>query len=573
MRRIDPLFKDTLAGKTWRALPFFMNALSLGGPLLTAFQPAYGSTAWFSVCSSLLVAPIYALFILHLGLAFLLNRRFSNYLAASGLDLLLFCPLFFFSSHIAHPANILCIRQALVLLYDYLEQGTLSHLTLAISEKPARLICISFLGVIFLGSFLLVLPIALAPNQQASFLTALFTATSAVCVTGLNVIDPGTYFSIFGQMVVLLLIQIGGLGIMTLSAAVSMLLGKRSAMSQQSVMQNVLDQTDLAGLKNLLRDIIFWTFVTEAVGALVLAVRFSQLLAMPLAKAVYYGAFHSVSAFCNAGFALFPDSMMGFAEDGIVNITVIGLIVSGGIGFSVMGVLRAYVTGKYGNKSLDNHTFLVLYTSVALIILGAVSILILESSGLAFQHLTFKGKIYASLFQSVTARTAGFNTVDTSALAVPTAFILIMLMFIGASPGSTGGGIKTTTFAIMVLTLVSQIRGESEVNLRERTVPMDLVLKAFLIAAISGCLIAVYTLLLLITEGKPLTSLLFEVVSAFATVGLSLNFTSQLTTWGRIIIITLMFIGRVGPLTLALSFHNPPRRGDVRYPAMRIMVG
>ncbi|HNV72338.1 MAG TPA: potassium transporter TrkG, partial [Candidatus Ozemobacteraceae bacterium] len=169
--------------------------------------------------------------------------------------------------------------------------------------------------------------------------------------------------------------------------------------------------------------------------------------------------------------------------------------------------------------------------------------------------------------------TAGFNTVDMGLLSTPTIFIMIVLMFIGASPGSTGGGIKTTTFAIMVLTLISQIRGESEVNLRERNVPLDIVLKAFLIAAISGGLIALYTLLLLITEAKSLSSLLFEVVSAFATVGLSLNFTPQLTSWGRVIIISLMFIGRVGPLTLALSFHHPPRRGDVRYPATRIMVG
>ncbi|MFZ2961501.1 MAG: TrkH family potassium uptake protein [Candidatus Ozemobacteraceae bacterium] len=550
-----------------------LNVVAFFGLFLVLFEPSLGGNYWFQWAIAVTTEPIYGIFLLHLCLAFLLAPSIYSFLQGNLLDLLFFVPLFTISFGGVHPAHIFLVRQFVYYFNCYLEESTFSHLANAISERPARLISFSFLGVILTGAFLLVLPVSIAQGQQPSLLTALFTSTSAVCVTGLNVVDPGSYFSRFGQIVVMGLIQIGGLGIMTLSAGVMMLVGKRMAITQRTVMQNVLDQTDLASLRNMLWQILKWTFIIESIGAIFLSWRFCVSNSQySLSYGIYLGVFHAVSAFCNAGFTLFPDNLMSFSGDFAVNMTVMSLIVCGGLGFSVLSAMNGYFLGNRRGPA-DVHTRLVLITTVFLIFAGAFGIFLLEAGNSTWAHLTLGEKVMAAFFQSVTTRTAGFNTVDMGVLKESTLFFMIILMFIGASPASTGGGIKTTTFAIMVLTLISQMQGKPQVVIFGRTITGEIIVKAFLITAISASLVGVFSFLLLLTENQPLSKLMFEVTSAFGTVGLSANLTPLLGSLSRILIIILMYIGRIGPLTLALSFMNPPARGDIQYPAARVLVG
>jgi len=556
----------------FRAARRLMNAFAFLGLLFLALDPDLHTKGWYNTAKALLALPVNAIFLLHLGLGLLRSRSVFSFFRDFPLDLIFFLPLFTMTFGGVHPTHILVVRQFIHYFNRYLEQSTLSNLAQSISERPARLIAMSFAGVILSGAFLLVLPVSVSPDFTPSFLTALFTSTSAVCVTGLNVIDPGTYFTLFGQIVVLCLIQIGGLGIMTMSAGVAMIVGKRIGISQRSVMQNVLDQSDLAGLRNILRDIIRWTLIVEAAGALILGFRFHAILACTPRRAAYLGVFHAVSAFCNAGFALFPDNLMSYAWDPIVNFTVMGLIVAGGLGFAVLGVLNAWLMGNRRGPA-DVHTRVVVIMTLLLILIGTVIIYFLEFAAPSMQTLNGPEKLMAALFQSVTTRTAGFNTIDIGAMRSSSLFFMVILMFIGASPASTGGGIKTTTLAVMLLALDSQMKGETEVTVYERSIPADIVLKSFLITAISATLVAFYTFFLTLTEDQDLVRLLFETASAFGTVGLSANLTPSLSSIGRLLIISLMFIGRIGPLTLALSVRAPVKRGDVRYPTTRILVG
>lgn len=572
MTDIPPPPQASLMERLFKVAIRAMNGIAALGLLMVLLEPEWGSHPTFLAVAQVSVAPIFAIFLLHLALALILAPSIIGFFQSNSIDLVFFIPLFSITFGGVHPAHILLVRQFIFYFHRYLQLNTLSHLATAISERPARLISFSFLGVILSGAFLLVLPVSVATGQKASLLTALFTATSAVCVTGLNVIDPGTYFSLFGQVVVLALIQIGGLGIMTLSAGVALLVGKKMAITQRTVMQNVLDATDLSSLRTVLHDIFTWTFIIEAGGALILTFRFSTLVECDFQHAMWLGFFHSISAFCNAGFALFPDSLMSFAHDPIVNITIMSLIVTGGLGFSVMGAINAFLLGNRRGPP-DIHTRLVLITTALLLVFGTVGIYFLEMQNPSWSQMDVGEKIMAAAFQSVTTRTAGFNTVDMNNLKASTMFLMIILMFIGASPASTGGGIKTTTLAIMALTLDSQMRGESDVVVYRRTIPMDVVVKAFLITAISAVLVAVFTFLLLLLEDAAPIRLLFEVISAFATVGLSANITPSLGSLSQLLIIVLMFIGRVGPLTLALSFRVIPHRGQVTYPSGRVMVG
>jgi len=549
-----------------------MNSFAVLGLLLLAFDPNWGSVPWYNTCKALLVLPINAAFIIHLGLGYLRSKSLYSFFRDFPLDLIFFLPLFTMTFGGVHPAHILVVRQFVHYFNRYLEQGTLTNLAQSISERPARLIAMSFAGVILTGSFLLVLPVSVSPDFKPSFLTALFTSTSAVCVTGLNVVDPGAYFTHFGQIVVLCLIQIGGLGIMTMSAGVALLVGKRMGISERSIMQNVLDQSDLAGLRGVLQDIIRWTLIIEASGALILGFRFYTILGCTPAYATYLGIFHAISAFCNAGFTLFSDNLMSFAWDPIINFTVMGLIVAGGLGFAVLGIINSWLIGNRRGPA-DVHTRLVVLTTLVLIVTGTGIIYFLEFSAPSMQFLNGPEKLMAAMFQSVTTRTAGFNTIDIGAMRTSSLFLMVILMFIGASPASTGGGIKTTTLAVMFLALDSQMKGKNEVSVFERIIPADVVLKSFLITAISASLVAFYTFLLTLTEDQSLISLLFETASAFGTVGLSANLTPNLSSLGKLLIISLMYIGRIGPLTLALSVRAPAKRGNVRYPSTRILVG
>ncbi len=422
---------------------------------------------------------------------------------------------------------------------------------------PARILMASFAGLILLGTFLLMLPLA-AQGEPVGFVDALFTATSATCVTGLAVVDTGKTFSLFGQSVILLLIQLGGLGLMTFSSFFMYLLGGgRLSLSGRDILQETISQGPVQNLKALLKTVFLATFVIEITGALLLTLSF--LREMPLTSAFYYGVFHAVSAFCNAGFALYTDNLESFKGDVLINLTITSLIILGGLGFVVIFEINR----KRHNPlhSLSLHARLVLRMTAGLIIAGAVGIFLLEFNN-TIEDLTWGEKILSCYFQSVTARTAGFNTLSIGALTDATLLLLITLMFIGASPGSCGGGIKTTTGAVLLAFIRARFRNEENVHLLHRRIPSEVLARAISVVFFSAVLIIVFTFLLLLSEAASVShqqsrgiflELFFEVTSAFGTVGLSTGITPSLTPMSKLLITLVMFIGRLGPLTVAIA--------------------
>ncbi len=421
---------------------------------------------------------------------------------------------------------------------------------------PARVLLLSFAGIIILGTLLLLLPQA-TTGEGISFVDALFTATSATCVTGLVVVDTGTAFTGFGQLIILAMIQIGGLGIMTFSTFFMYLFGSRLSLNSRGILQETFSQQPMQHIRGLLKTIFLATIAIEGIGALLLTIRF--LFDMPLAESLYFGIFHAISAFCNAGFSLFPDSIVSYKADIVVNFTLFALIILGGLGFIVIFELHRHRPLKFNKLSL--HSRLVLLMTGILIIGGTVLFFVLEFDN-SLKPLSWDAKILTAIFQSITTRTAGFNSLDISTLTNPTLFVMIVLMIIGASPGSCGGGIKTTTFAINLAFIKSRFHNLSDVNIFYRRMPSHIVSKTISITFFTLFLIILGTMFLLFTELAEVShqasrgmflELLFEVVSAFATVGLSTGVTSHLSPIGRIVIILLMFIGRLGPLTVAVA--------------------
>ena len=416
------------------------------------------------------------------------------------------------------------------------------------------------------------LPVMLAPGERLSFLDALFTATSAVCVTGLIVVDTGSHFSRWGQALIMILFQLGGLGILSVGVVLALATGRRIGFSERLRLQAQINALQPGGVLKLLRFLLTTVFVTEAVGALLLYARLRETEGP--GSGAFYALFHSVSAFNNAGFALYSDSLVGFVADPLVSLTICGLILVGSLGFFVI----ADLTGRLGNRErvqLSLHTKLVLVSSAALLVLGFVGVLVLEYNNPAtLEPLGLGSKLLASLFQAVTPRTAGFNTLDYAAFGMPTVLLTVLLMFIGANPGSTGGGIKTVTAFVLLGSAWSLIRGEGELDLFGRRIVANTVLRAFVLALGAGLVVAVALFLLTISEPNlSLRDLIFEAVSAFATVGLSLGITAQLSAVGKSIIITLMFLGRVGLLTAALALVSERAGGTLRYPAEDVIVG
>lgn len=448
-------------------------------------------------------------------------------------------------------------------------------MTLKISNlfTPARVLVLGFSLLILIGALLLTLPEATRDGQGLSFLNAMFTATSAVCVTGLVVVDTGTTFTTFGQLVVLALIQVGGLGFMTFATLIAIMLGKRVTFKERLVLQEALNQVSPAGVVRLARYVLLFTFVFEAMGALILSFRWSFDLGWE--RALYYGIFHAVSAFNNAGFDLFGNfmSLTGYSGDMTVNVTIMLLIITGGLGFTVLADLYSH---KREHKKFSLHTKLVLEATAILIGLGAVFILAIEfSNPKTLGALPLPVKVLASFFQSVTTRTAGFNTLNLPDLRDTTLIFMIALMFIGASPGSTGGGVKTTTFISVVLSVLSTFKGEEQISVKGRTLPREVVKKAVAIITMATLLIFVVVSLLTLTEKADFLTLLFEVTSAFGTVGLSLGVTPHLTIIGKIAIMLTMFTGRVGPLTVgfALSRKIQGAQVSMKYPEEKIIIG
>ncbi|MFZ3130743.1 MAG: TrkH family potassium uptake protein [Desulfosporosinus sp.] len=442
--------------------------------------------------------------------------------------------------------------------------------TLGKMMTPSRVLVLGFAAVILFGALLLTLPQATLDGLGLPFLNAAFTATSAVCVTGLVVVDTATTFTFFGQLVILLLIQVGGLGFMTFATLFAMILGKRITFKERLLLQEALNQVSVEGIVRLTKSVLQISFAIEAIGALILTLRWHSDFGW--SKALYYGIFHSVSAFNNAGFDLLGNfsSLTAFVGDPVINITMMLLIICGGLGFIVLADLLAHP------KKFRLHTKLVLQVTGVLILFGAVVIFLMEfTNPKTLGPLPLGTKVLAAFFQSVSSRTAGFNTIDLAGMYDPTLLSIIMLMFIGASPGGTGGGIKTTTFISIVLSVLSTYRSEPHIVLEGRTIPKDVIQKAWAIASSAAILIFLMISILSFTEKVDLLTVFFEVTSAFGTVGLSLGLMPTLSNVGKMAIILTMFIGRVGPLTVAfvLSQKKNKQAAHIKYPDERILIG
>jgi trk system potassium uptake protein TrkH len=434
--------------------------------------------------------------------------------------------------------------------------------------SPPKILLLGFATVILAGAILLCLPFASASGRATDFLTALFTATSAVCVTGLVVVDTATQWSFWGQVIIMGLIQTGGLSFMTMASLIFLLMGKRIGLRERILIRESFNQVDVAGMVRLVRAVLFYAFGVEAVFIMVLTARWLSEFSWP--RALWVASFHTVSAFNNAGFDIMGDfrSLSAYVEDPVVNLSISSLFILGGIGFSV-----ALNLWEWRERRLTTHSRLALLVTAWLIGVGTLLILLFEWSN-TLAPLSGTGKLLGSYFTAVTPRTAGFNTLDTGALRPATQFLIIMLMFIGASPGSTGGGIKTTTFGLLTATVWSQGKGKEDVELLGRRIPAEQVHKALAVSLLSAALVVTVSLLLALTETADFLTLLFETMSAFGTVGLSMGITPKLTAVGRIFIIGTMYAGRLGPLTLvvALVQHRKPKT-IVRYVEDRVLIG
>lgn len=445
--------------------------------------------------------------------------------------------------------------------------------------NPPQTVAVSFLVAITIGTLLLCMPIATKSAESITLVDSLFTATSATCVTGLIVKDTGAYFSPFGQAVIFLLFQMGGLGIMTFSTLFAILLGRRLTIRDDIVIQRTMAANKVQNLTTLIKYIVFIAVGIELLGAAFLAARWSRIYDWSLGKLWVTSAFHAVSAFCNAGFSLFSTSFESFLGDPYITLTMISLILLGGIGFIVILETTRLITRKKHFYKISTHTKVVLTVSACLVFFGALFFFLIERNN-TMAGLSLKEQMLGSVFQSVTTRTAGFNTIRIGSLAVPTLCFFVFLMFIGASPGSTGGGIKTCTFGVLLATAFSMMKNRDRVSVFRRTIPKDVVRRALVVLFLALAWIFVAVLLLAITEykntalaGNFFLRILFEVTSAFGTVGLSTGITPTLSTLGKLIIICTMFVGRIGPLTLALAVALQSDKVSYVYPEETIMIG
>ena len=490
-------------------------------------------------------------------------------------DLIIFvAPLTFIGNHDGNSFTLI-FRQAVIIVVLFSRIRRVKDLIALISKKPAHLMVASFLFAIGAGAVLLMLPIATSSGVKTSFVDALFTATSAVCVTGLTVKDTATHFNLFGQSVILFLIQIGGLGIMTASVSLVLLLQKRMEKQGQIMMQDVLDQDSLSSVKGTLVFILKMTVFIEAMGAIFLFFFWKDHFPGFFAAA-YHSLFHAISAFCNAGFSTFSNNLVDFSFDIGVNLTICVLIVSGGLGFTVVRDIQ-YNLGLGKSEAprflrLKAQTKMVLFVSLILIVAGTALIYLLETKN-SFAGLDRGQKVIVSFFQSITARTAGFNTCDIGCLSPATLLVICALMFIGGSPGSTAGGLKTTTVAVLWATLASELRQKDEPELFKRTIPAEVIKKALTLLLLSLGVLLFCDILLMYTEKKPFLDILFESVSALGTVGLSTGITGQLSEKGKVIVTVLMFLGRLGPVTVAYVFLRYRRPAQYLYAQERVMIG
>ncbi len=442
-----------------------------------------------------------------------------------------------------------------------------------------QLVILSFAIVIIVGTILLSLPIS-SNKGHLSFIDAFFTSTSAVCVTGLIVVDTAKDLSRFGQSVILLLIQLGGLGIMTFGVVFTVMLGRRINVKDRMLVQGTLYHSPLKDMQQLIRSVLIATISIELIGFAILLTRWIHIF--PLNEAIFNALFHSVSAFCNAGFSTFSDSLVAFKGDSVVNFTIMVLIVLGGLGFLVHADVRNFVRRDTPRKQLSLHTKITLTFSAILIIVGALFILVIEfNNPETLGDLSGKERVLSAIFQSVTTRTAGFNTISIGALTNSVLCFMMFLMFVGASSGSTGGGIKVSTLAVLFAIFKSRISGKEEVSMFRRTIPYETRSRCLTIFVASIFVLIFFVIALSISESNnallnsrgDFFELAFEAVSALGTAGLSTGITNKLSDTGRFLITCMMFIGRVGPLTVALAIGRKEQKGVYQYAEENIMVG
>lgn len=433
--------------------------------------------------------------------------------------------------------------------------------------SPSRLLVLSFLGAIIIGSILLSTPWAVQ-SGQGHFLTALFTSTSAVCITGLTLVDTATYWTTFGQLVIMILIQIGGLGVMSFATFFAFLFGWKIHLRQRLVLQQAINQSSVGGVVRIFRYLLITSFVIELIGAIILTIHWIPWLG--LGKAIWYGIFHSISAFNNAGFDLFGGfrSLNIFCGDVVVNLTISTLLIIGGLGFIVLYEIFNYKK----DRVLSLHSQVVLITTAILIGIGTLVIFGTEYNH-ALQGLPLGTQLLTSFFQTASSRTAGFTVVELNSFYVSSQFLIIILMFIGGSPGSTGGGIKTSTFALLWIAIISRLRGKRDFEIFNRRIPNSDMYSALTLALLYGFAFIIITFLFVLSHQQDFLPVIFEVVSALGTVGLSLGLTPNHTDIEQIIIIVTMFLGRVGPLTLGFALTHKPKQPHIRYPEGKIMIG
>ncbi len=441
----------------------------------------------------------------------------------------------------------------------------------------ARTICLGFFALIVVGTLLLMMPFATADGTWNNFIVALFTSTSAVCVTGLAVVDTGSDFSFWGQSIILLLVQVGGLGYMMTTTFLMLLLGRKFDLRQKFAIQESFDRPFLQGSSNLVRSIIATTLIFEITGIFLLLGVFVSDFGW--SQGLWYSIFHSVSAWNNAGFSLFSDSLMGYSSSWAINLIIPGLIIFGGIGYQVIIEMYLWLVNLLTRKS-ERFCFslnfkVVTSTTMCLLVAGTIAFFLTELNNSAtLESLSFQDKFLAAWFQSVTTRTAGFNTIDLGQMSIAGLFITMGFMFVGASPSGTGGGIKTTTLRILFNCTKSVLQGKNEVVIYQREVPSTLILKA--VAVVFGTAGAIIIVTVLIAAGETefdFLQILFEVISAFATVGLSTGITASFSTLSKVILIFSMYLGRVSVLILIAAIIGDARPTSLHYPEENLLVG
>lgn len=443
-----------------------------------------------------------------------------------------------------------------------------------LKNNPSLIFIIGFIAVVFSGATLLNFPFSSVDGKSIGFIDALFTATSAVCVTGLTTVVTAAQWTIFGKLVILCLIQIGGLGVMTLSTLIAFFLGKKISLKTRLLIKEERNTYELQGVVRVTKNVLIYTFFVEFLGAVLFSFQFCREYGF--IKGICYSVFHSVSSFCNAGFDIIGDSsFMKYVTNPLINITTIMLIVVGGLGFFV--VIEIFKVKKYNRFSL--HTKVALIMTGILILSGTIVIMMLEyNNPETIGNLGFFGKLQSSLFQSVTTRTAGYATINIGGLKESTSVFMCILMFIGGSSGSTAGGVKVTTIAVFILAIYSTIYGKKDINIYQKKLSNSIIMKSISIIGIAFGVVMTLSILLSITqnvEGISYVDFLFESVSAFGTVGLTRNVTPLLNPIGKLLISCTMFIGRLGPLTIAYavaSSHNK-LNANITYPEGKIIIG